>query len=237
MNPASLNIERPRTLTDLVTERLRDWIITGDMELGSRLSEVTVAKALKVSRTPVREAVNRLEIEGLLRVEPQRGSFVFDIAPGELGKLCDARLCLEEAALTTAIAGDHLSLFKELSTCIQAMKDARAQGDATLYLGLDAEFHDKLVAGSDNKFMVEAYTTMAPRMSALRHRLGRHPDHMAKSFVDHLDLCAAVGDKDLTSAVAILRSHIDRKEGNYWREADQAARPIKGWRRDNPHST
>lgn len=214
-------LERPRSLTDLVTEHLRDWIITGEMPLGSRLSEVKIAKALNVSRTPVREAINRLETEGLLHVEAQRGSFVFNIAPGELGKLCDARFCLEEAALTAAIGQNPQALFATLSACVAEMTAARAAGEDSRYLALDAAFHLKIIEGAENVFMTEAYNTMAPRMSALRHRMGRHPDHMAKSFREHEDLCAAVGARDLPRALRILHSHIDRKEGNYWRAAER----------------
>ena len=115
MTQPAPRLERPRSLTDLVTEHLRRWIITGEMELGSKLSEAKIARELDVSRTPVREAINRLEIEGLLNVEAQRGSFVFALSPGELGKLCDARICLEAAALKTGIQSSSEALHATLS--------------------------------------------------------------------------------------------------------------------------
>jgi DNA-binding GntR family transcriptional regulator len=83
-------LERPKSLTELVTESLREWIVSGKLDLGEHLSEVRVATDLGVSRTPVREAMNRLEMEGLLNVEPQRGTFVFCLAPEEIAMLCDA---------------------------------------------------------------------------------------------------------------------------------------------------
>ncbi len=215
-------LERPKSLTDLVTEHLRNWIITGEMSLGSRLSEVKIARALNVSRTPVREATNRLEIEGLLKIEPQRGSFVFSMDQNELSKLCDARLCLEAGALSTGITQNNEWLFQALSDCLQEMAEAMEAGDVTRYLNLDAEFHHKIIEGAENNFMTEAYNTIAPRMSALRHRIGRHPDQLTKSFSEHKVLCEAVGIKELNLALEILHGHIDRKtEGNYWRDGNQ----------------
>lgn len=108
-------LERPKSLTELVAESLRDWIVSGELELGARLSEARIAKDLDVSRTPVREAINRLEMEGLLTVEPQRGSSVFLLEPKELAKLCDARVCLETTALATAIRENPDDLYRTLS--------------------------------------------------------------------------------------------------------------------------
>ena len=216
-------IERPPSLTELVTTRLRDWIVTGEMELGARLSEVKIAKALNVSRTPVREAVNRLESEGLLRVEAQRGSFVFNLGPAELRKLCDARIALETAAMRTAIAENRAALHGALARICDAMAAARDAGDDRGYLGLDAAFHLALIDGADNVFLHEAYQTMAPRMAALRYRMGAHPDHMAKSFREHGQIRDAVAAGDAEGAIAILHAHIGDKEGSYWRDASRDA--------------
>ena len=123
-------IPRPKSLTELVSEALRDWIISGDLDLGSQLSEARIASELQVSRTPVREAINRLEMEGLLVVEPQRGSFVFSLEPKELAKLCDARLCLESAALSSAIASNAEKLAERLKHCVEEMAAAREKGGA-----------------------------------------------------------------------------------------------------------
>lgn len=209
-------IERPKSLTELVTETMRDWIISGRLELGSRLSEARLAKQLNVSRTPVREAVNRLEIEGLLCVEPQRGSFVFELQPDKLAKLCDARVCLETAALRSALKADPSGLSARLDDIVGRMRRARAASDDSGYLALDTEFHQSFLEFSDNEFLNDAYQTIAQKMAAIRNRLGRHPDHMAKSFDEHVDLAAAVSAGDVENAVQILIRHIDRKEGSYW---------------------
>jgi len=208
--------QRPKSLTDHVTDEIRRWIVTGKLAFGEKLSEGKIAQALDVSRTPVREAINRLETEKLLIVEPQRGSFVFSVEKSDLAKLCDARICMEAYSLEAGIAENPDRLHDELSACIHEMTSAREAGDDSHYLDLDARFHWLIVRSANNPFMSDAYQTMAPRMAALRHRLGQHPDHMIKSFRVHQALCEAVGKRDLKAALMILASHIDRKEGNYW---------------------
>lgn len=213
---------RPESLTELVTRQLKSAIVNGELELGGHLSETRIAKDLNVSRTPVREAINRLEMEGLLTVEPQRGTFVFHLETSELVKLCDARVCLETTALTMAIDSNPDKLAEALETCTRKMTEARARHDDTAYLGLDTEFHQHLFDCADNRFLNDAYQAIAPKMSALRNRLGRHPDHMAKSYREHLEILDAVRRRDATAALTTLRLHIDRKEGSYWKEATDA---------------
>lgn len=216
MNDLVSSQKRPKSLTDHVTDEIRRWVITGKLAFGEKLSEGKIAKVLDVSRTPVREAINRLETERLLTVEPQRGSFVFSIEKSDLAKLCDARICMEAYALETGIAENPEQLHHSLTTCLENMSLAREAGDDAHYLDLDADFHQRIIHSANNPFIADAYQTIAPRMAALRHRLGQHPEHMEKSYREHQALCTAVGNRDLKGALNILASHIDRKEGNYW---------------------
>lgn len=213
------SVNRPKSLTELVTEQLRDGIVNGDLDLGARMSEARIAKELNVSRTPVREAINRLDMEGLVTIEPQRGTFVFCLEPSELAKLCDARVCLETTALTEAIRQQPEALTDALQACTEAMTEARAKGDDSAYLALDTQFHQHFFDCADNRFLNDAFQTIAPKMAALRTRLGRHPEHMAKSYREHLEILDAVRSRNTEQALDILRSHIDRKEGSYWQDA------------------
>ena len=212
-------LNRPRSLTELVTENLRHRIVAGGFELGSQLSEARIAKELEVSRTPVREAINRLEMEGLLVVEPQRGSFVFNLVPEELAKLCDARVCLETAALRHAIEESPEALHNSLAACVAQMTTAREAGDDAGYLAQDTVFHQCFFDAADNRFLNDAYQAIALKMAALRNRLGRHPAHMTKSYLEHQQIVDAVAARDVEVALDILAKHIDRKEGSYWSDA------------------
>ena len=207
---------RPKSLTESVFDEIRGRIVTGQVELGSLLSEARFAKDLGVSRTPVREAFNRLEMEGLVKTEPQRGTYVFTLSKEELAKLCDARVCLEIAALKFAFASNATQLEEKLGNCIATMESCRASGDDAAYLMEDTRFHQYLLDCCDNRFLSDAYNTIAAKMAALRNRLGNHPDHMAKSFAEHRKILEAIRDRDLPRAQDVLERHIGRKEGSYW---------------------
>ncbi|MEO1193489.1 MAG: GntR family transcriptional regulator [Pseudomonadota bacterium] len=209
-------IERPRSLTGLVTEALRQEIVAGDLEPGAALSEAKIASRLEVSRTPVREAFQRLELEGLVRTEPQRGTFVFTLTHKQLTDICDLRVCLESEALALSLKRDQAGLTAALEACVAEMTAARQDGDDRRYLALDTRFHQLLFDHADNAFLNEAYQTIAAKMAALRNRLGSHPDHMAKSFAEHRSIAALAAAGDLDEATALLTAHIGRKEGSYW---------------------
>ncbi len=209
-------IERPKSLTELVCQALRQDIVLGDLAPGEALSEVKIAQRLAVSRTPVREAFARLELEGLVRTEPQRGTFVFDLGPKALADICAVRVCLETAALRFALAGHQAALADALADTVQAMTEARRVGDDRRYLSLDTAFHQCFFDHADNSFLNDAYQTIAAKMAALRNRLGNHPDHMAKSFDEHCRLAVLVREGKAAEAEDVLVRHIGRKEGSYW---------------------
>lgn len=208
--------ERPRSLTELVTEHLRHEIVSGALDFGAALSEATIADRLDVSRTPVREAFQRLEIEGLVRSEPQRGTFVFSTSKAELKSLCDVRNVLETGAIHLSVKHDRPGLVKRLTAVIHRMKKERASDNVAAYLHLDTEYHQALIDGAANIYLDQSYQTIAPRMAALRNRLPAHPDLIEKSFREHCEIRDLIDYGDIDGALEVLGLHIGRKEGSYW---------------------
>lgn len=215
-------IKRPKSLTELATNMLRSEIVEGILKMGATLSEVGTARRLGVSRTPVREAFARLDLEGLVRTEPQRGTFVFTLTGKELEDICDVRVCLETAALRASMLHDATALSIALEKTVVEMTKAHDAGDDRTYLACDTQFHQRLLDHADNCFLDDAYQTIAHKMAALRNRLCMHPDHMAKSFDEHRRIATAVARGDVEEAEAILIAHIGRKEGSYWSLATHA---------------
>jgi DNA-binding GntR family transcriptional regulator len=101
------------------------------------------------------------------------------------------------------------------------MTAAREDADDAEYLYQDTLFHQCLFDCADNRFLNDAYQTIALKMAALRSRLGHHPDHMAKSYREHIELLQFVRDGNVPQALEVLKLHIDRKEGSYWSDATQ----------------
>ncbi|GLQ18122.1 GntR family transcriptional regulator [Maritalea porphyrae] len=222
------SIKRPKSLTELVTEKLRELIVSGELQLGEQLSEARIAKELQVSRTPVREAFNRLEIEGLLSVVPQSGTFVFSLAPDELAQLCDARVTLETAALEAAFLSNKQALHHALTDCVREMENALAANDITAYLLLDTAFHQCFFDCCQNRFLNDAYQAFAQKMAAIRCRIGGLPDHLQKSYKEHVEMAQAVQSGTLEEVREHLLYHIDRREGSYWASATIGPKPPQG---------
>ena len=215
-------IRRPKLLVDIALDSVRRAIVDGDLDLGDPISEARLAAELGISTTPVREALALLRREGLVEVVPQRGTFVFTLQPGELNRICELRLALETAALRLGVERRRDALVRQLGAVVERMVQAREQEDRALYLQLDTEFHDELLAHCDNPYMVDAYSLISAKVAALRNRLGADAHHLDKSFNEHVAIVHAIGKDDLEAGLDILRRHIARKDGSYWDHIDEA---------------
>jgi DNA-binding GntR family transcriptional regulator len=200
-------ILRPRSLTAIVTDQVRDLIITDKLGLGDQLSENTLAEQLGVSRTPVREAFLRLESEGLVTVRPQRGTFVFQYDATELREILELREVLEAGALRIALGRDGATLAAALAVQVEAGEAVLKQGPAA-YQVIDTAFHETLVRASENRELVDAYLRIASRVRAIRYRLTRTVAQIASSQATHGKIVAAIRAADATEAEALLRYHV-----------------------------
>lgn len=209
-------IERSKSLTELVTCILRRSIVEGELELGEALSESKIAGRLEVSRTPVREAFARLEIEGLVYSEPQKSTRVFTLGPKDLDDICDVRCCLEKKALALAMARRRQALSRVLNGTVREMGVANRDGERRAYLRLDTQFHQQIFDHADNVFLNDAYQTVASKIAALRNRLGAHPDHLRKGYDEHVRLVDLITTGRDDAALDLLDAHIARQEGSFW---------------------
>ena len=231
-------VERPRSLAEVVTDRLREDIVGGRHELGAALRETTLARDLGVSRTPIREALMRLEMEGLVVIAPPRGASVFLPSKKELEDICDFRVSLESSALTFAVKRDRPRIAQALQDIVDRMAERCERNDTAGYLDLDTRFHATIFEQCDNSYLSDAYQLIAAKTAALRNRLGDHPKHIAKSFPEHQQIAAAVAAGDIPEALRTIERHMGRKEGSWLLlealEATQAPGPP---RLDTPVAT
>ncbi|CAM3686096.1 GntR family transcriptional regulator [Bordetella tumulicola] len=213
-------IARPKLLVDEVIRAIRGMIVEGRVLPGERLSENALANELGVSTTPVREAIALLRKEGLVTVQPQSGTYVFELQPGELEQLCELRFALEPAAIQLALDDPQSGLAASLATIVKKMETAHSENRVQDYLALDTEFHETIIAAANNPYITSAYALISAKMAALRNRLGRDPHHMKKSKREHIEIANAIRERDLSKATRVLVSHIARKEGSYWEHLD-----------------
>lgn len=197
------------TFASMVTERLRDSIVNGRLEPGSQLSEVDLARNFGVSRGPVREAIQRLVQEGLLRSEPHRGVFVPVLTHKDVVDVYLARAALESAALRLLIAAPTSQrTYEVLDTYVEEMETAASQGDWEAVGKFDLEFHTALVASSESPRLQRMLTTLISEtrlcLAALTGAEARH--HLV---TEHRAICDAIKDGDADRALAALEKHYD----------------------------
>ena len=226
----AITAERPKSLAEVVTTRLRREIVEGEFELGQALSESKIATRYGVSRTPVREAFACLGLEGLVRTEPQQGTFVFTIDRAQFAQISEARSILETAALRLAIERGHADLVRQWGRLVEAMTSAlREHGFKGAIRALDGEFHQTLFRLAANPFLTAAGQAFAAKMAAVRNRQGAHPEHMAKSYEQHVEMLALVERSDVEAALALLEHHIRDKGESFWDVPDSL--PKSRWER------
>ena len=174
-------LQRARTLTEQAADEIRARIIRGNFELGEALSENMLAAELGVSKTPVREALLQLKREGLVDIQPQRGSFVFQMNAQEAVELSELREILETAAVLRALERDPAALAAALTRIVGQMRTAIEGDDFPGYRDLDADFHQAIVDHCGNGFLKESYAGITFRVQTLRTRL-------SIEFLPQLDL-------------------------------------------------
>lgn len=201
-------LKRPRTLTEQAAEAIRSRIVSGDFQLGEALSEITLAAELGVSKTPVREAFLQLKNEGLVDIQPQRGTFVFQMTSEQVRQLTVLRELLEVEALRIAMSRDTRRLSELLNDIIGKMDKAVAADDSALYRALDHDFHQHIIVAAGNQFIEAAYSNIAFRVQTLRNRLSRQAPQNTRSLEEHHELGALVTAGAVDEAAARLLDHI-----------------------------
>lgn len=208
-------IERPRSMAEEVANRIRHAIIEGDFGLGEVLSERQLAEKLNVSKTPVREALAQLRMEGLVNIYPQRGVTVFTLSAREIRDICELRYALEEAALRHAVDRQPKELVEKLTVVVEAMEKAHTAEDERAYLNADTDYHQVFFECCDNVYLESTYKLYVGKLAALRTHLSRMPDHTRHSDEEHHQMLELIRAHDLSACLRLLKRHIDRVSTTY----------------------
>ncbi|MBL8486250.1 MAG: GntR family transcriptional regulator [Rhodocyclaceae bacterium] len=214
-DPAEHRIDRPRSLVDLAVERIREAIIDGRLGFGEQVSEVGLATTFGVSKTPVREALLRLRLEGLVEIHPQRGSFVFALTEQQVAELTRFRELIESAALGEAMAGDREALRARMAANLEEMARCEAAGESDRLPALDTDFHASILETCGNPYLRSAYDLIAYKIQALRSRLPVQSRKVDDCQHSHAAILEAVEGRATARAQKLLREHIRNTESAY----------------------
>ncbi|WHS30360.1 GntR family transcriptional regulator [Brucella sp. NM4] len=199
---------KPRSsLGARVTDRLRRAIIDGELELGDALSEDKLATALGVSRSPVKEAFAILEQQGLIDVQPQRGTFVFLPTHEDTVNLCEFRKTIEVEAVRLAMVRRRDETLNAMRIAAKDMVEACEAGDVLRGARADDHFHDAALENCGNPYLVNAYHLVASKVAALRSHRSSLPTRKFSS-AEHLVIVDLLENNQIAQALQQLSAHI-----------------------------
>ena len=209
MKEIALQMNDDMPLRDVVFTTLREAILRGQLQSGDRLREIHLAQQLGVSRTPVREAIRKLELEGLVLTIPRKGAVVANIAQKDLEDVLEVRCALEELAVRKAcrkMTAEQLPLLiKAADTFEECIQSEDLEGAAQA----DVDFHEVIIEAAQNHRLIEILSDIRSRV--YRYRLenlkckSSHPDLIRQ----HRMLCDALAQRDEEAAVSVIRGHIE----------------------------
>jgi len=198
-----------KLLLDRVADQIRAAILGGAFAPGSRLSVPQLSRQLNVSRTPAREALIRLQHEGLVRVIPRKGAVVLHGSSQDLVELFQFREALEGMAARLAARSMTAAEKANLRAIAQAHADAVYREDLAAHLALDTEFHSAIAAGSRNTRIKDELDKLRSQLVLLSRATSITPGGMDQSVIDaHEAIVAAIDDADPSEADHAARAHV-----------------------------
>lgn len=214
-NLPKLDLNNFKPLRDVVFENLRESILTGRLKPGQRLMEIQLAEGLGVSRTPVREAIRKLELEDLVVMLPRKGAYVTNMSLKEILDVLEVRASLESLAAKLAAKRRNEKDIEKLKQIIKKIKDLSEKEDKSLMVAiseLDIELHHYIFNIANNKSLTK--TTKIIWEKEYKFRLSYMSEYdISLSIVDeHEKLVKAIIDGDVITAEKSALTHIKNSE-------------------------
>lgn len=212
MKDLTMAIDNYLPLRDVVFNTLREAILKGELEPGERLMEIALAQKLGVSRTPIREAIRKLELEGLVVMAPRKGAEVAEITLKDLRDVLEVRKNLEELAVELACKKATEADIEEMKAAHEEFIKTISQKDLTVIAEADVKFHDVIYKITGNKRLIQILNNLREQM--YRYRLEYIKDEKKRMIVtdEHLQIIEAIEDKNVDSAKNYIQVHIINQE-------------------------
>ena len=199
-------------LRDVVFKTLRQGILTGELKPGERLMEIHLANKLGVSRTPIREAIRKLELEGLVTMIPRRGAEVAQITEKSMKDVLEVRKVLDNLSVELAcdrITDEERERLK--SACID-FEDAVKTGDFSMIAKTDVAFHDIIVAATRNIRLSQMVNNLAEQMYRYRFEYIKDSSQHNRLVREHKEICDGIVNGEKEKALTAIEAHIDNQE-------------------------
>jgi len=205
-----LVIKDSTTIRRKVYLHLREQVLSGEIRPHQRLIEARIAKEIGTSRTPVREALHTLEMEGVLESIPRVGYKVKTLSDRELDEICQIRTAIEALAAGWAIEKAHAKLVSDLKKNIAAMEKTVAQGEVRPFVDLDAQFHEIIAGLSGSPRLLELAQTLRRHMLRYRVQSIYVADNVLRAIRGHKAILAAIEKQDQRAVTEAIKQHLEQ---------------------------
>jgi len=204
-------LDNYKPLRELVFESLREAIILGRMKPGERLMEVQLADEMGVSRTPVREAIRKLELEGFVVMIPRKGAYVAGITLKDVADVFEVRAALE--GMAAGLAAERITE-EELEMLERSLVEgSRTSGDnIDTFVARDTAFHDIIYQSSRNQQLVQIITHLREQIQRFRMASLSQPGRTKTSWDEHKKVVEAISERNIDLARTLAREHVENAE-------------------------
>ncbi len=192
-----------------IARQLREAIMYGSLAPGAQLGEATLARRLEVSRGPLREAMQRLVQEGILRSEPNRGLFVTELGDDDVRDVYLARAAVERAAVRAILAGDVTAAVEALGEPLDRMVASAEHGDLPALSDADLAFHETLVARADSPRLRRMHQTLLVETRMCMAELERTYRRTDEIVAEHRGIVDALRSGDRSRLDEMITAHMD----------------------------
>lgn len=207
-NLNDFNIKDYKPLRDVVFEKLRNAILSGQLKPNERLMEIQLAEKLGVSRTPIREAIRKLELEGLVTMIPRKGAYVSKVSLEEIIDTFEVRVPLEALAMTLAIDNFTEEDIKDLEESQNNFIKACRDKDIESITKYDSEIHRKIHMLSKNNKLISIMESLNEVLSRFRMIYFYEFIHSESIIKQHEEIIEAIKNKNVKDSVNAMKKHL-----------------------------
>lgn len=204
-----LVIKNTKSIRQKIYDHLREGLLNGEILPPQHLVEARIAKELGTSRTPIREALHSLELEGLIESIPRVGYVVKSISVQEVEEICEIRAVIEGLAARWAIEKAHGKLIVELGKNISNSEDKVSKGNVKTFVDMDAQFHEIISKFSGSQRLLELAQTLRRHMLRYRIQSIYLVDNVLRAIEGHKRILQAIEKRDLEEVNKAIRNHME----------------------------
>lgn len=209
---APIKLDSYQPLREVVCESLREAIRNGVLKPGERIMEIQLAEELGVSRTPVREAIRKLELEGYVVMMPRRGTYVANMSIRDINEIFEIRTALE--SLSNGLAAEHITdeELEHLQRLLVIIGGYIKDGNIEKIVETDIEFHDLMYHAARNQRLVGIISNLRDQLTRFRTLSMSYPGRLEATLDEHRTIVEAIANGDRKAASKAAEQHMENSE-------------------------